>query len=157
MSLTKPCKKKRTLKILPLFFLQVLNPWYFFYQPVSHRLDGRLGSFKDLRAMIDVCRSVGVRVYVVVSRSISPPWGSIRLRPALRTYAPWGCIVRVVSQVESEKYAPQTFYRTFYGQVRRRRRQPHDGTRHEPFNSTPVGVNSVSPGSPHVCPVAYVW
>ena len=78
--------------MLPLFFFteQVLNPWYFFYQPVSHRLDGRLGSFKDLRAMIDACRSVGVRVYVVVSRSISPPWGSIRFRLAPRTYAPWG-------------------------------------------------------------------
>ena len=32
----------------------------------------------------------------VVSRSISPPWGSIRFRLAPRTYAPWGCIVRVV-------------------------------------------------------------
>ena len=36
-----------------------------------------------------------------VSRSTSPPWGSIRFRLALRTYAPWG--VRVVSQTKSRK------------------------------------------------------
>ena len=44
-------------------FNNMLNPWYFFYQPVSHSLDGRLGSFEDLRTMIQACRSVGVRVY----------------------------------------------------------------------------------------------
>ena len=32
-----------------------------------------------------------------------PRWGSIRFRPAPRTYAPWGCIVRVVSQTKSRK------------------------------------------------------
>ena len=37
----------------------------------------------------------------VQSRSIPPPWGSIRCRLAPRTYAPWG--VRVVSQTESRK------------------------------------------------------
>ena len=36
-----------------------------------------------------------------MSRSIPPPWGSIRFRLALRTYAPWG--VRVVSQTKSLK------------------------------------------------------
>ena len=30
----------------------------------------------------------------VASRTISLRWGSIRFRLALRTYAPWGCIVR---------------------------------------------------------------
>ena len=35
------------------------------------------------------------------SRSIPPPWRSIRFRLALRTYAPWG--VRVVSQTKSRK------------------------------------------------------
>ena len=35
----------------------------------------------------------------VPSRSILPPWGSIRFRLAPRTYAPWG--VRVVSQTKS--------------------------------------------------------
>jgi len=39
------------------------------------------------------------------SRSMSPPWRPIRFRVALRTYryAPWGCIVRVVSQTKSRK------------------------------------------------------
>jgi len=41
----------------------VLNPWYFMYQPVSYRLAGRMGSRDDLRRMIHACRSVGVRVY----------------------------------------------------------------------------------------------
>jgi len=36
-----------------------------------------------------------------VSRSIPPPWRSIRFRLTLRTYAPWG--VRVVSQTKSRK------------------------------------------------------
>ena len=41
----------------------------------------------------------------VPSRSIPPPWGSIRFRLALRTHAPWGCIVRVVPdrQTKSRK------------------------------------------------------
>ena len=37
------------------------------------------------------------------SRSIPPRWRTIRFRPALRTHAPWGCIVRVVSQTKSRK------------------------------------------------------
>jgi alpha-amylase len=40
-----------------------LNPWYFAYQPVSYRLQGRMGSRDDLRKAIQVCRSAGVRVY----------------------------------------------------------------------------------------------
>ena len=36
----------------------------------------------------------------VLSRSTSPQWGSIRVRLALRTYAPWG--VRVVSLTNSK-------------------------------------------------------
>ena len=39
----------------------------------------------------------------VVGRSISPPWRSIRFRLAPCTYAPWGCIVRVVGQTKSRK------------------------------------------------------
>jgi hypothetical protein len=59
-----------------------------------------------------------------VSRSISPRWGSIRFRLALRTSTPWG--VRVVSQHvgpqyvwcltaerNREKYTPEKYYRTF--------------------------------------------
>jgi len=40
-----------------------INPWYFMYQPVSYRLQGRMGSREDLRKMIHTCRSLGVRVY----------------------------------------------------------------------------------------------
>lgn len=40
-----------------------LNPWYFMYQPVSYRLQGRMGTRDDLRNMIHTCRSKGVRVY----------------------------------------------------------------------------------------------
>ncbi|KAI8579463.1 hypothetical protein K450DRAFT_210259 [Umbelopsis ramanniana AG] len=40
------------------------NPWYFLYQPVSYRLTkNRMGTRDELRAMINTCRSNGVRVY----------------------------------------------------------------------------------------------
>jgi len=44
-------------------FQNFLNPWYFMYQPVSYRLQGRMGTRDDLRKMIHTCRSLGVRVY----------------------------------------------------------------------------------------------
>jgi alpha-amylase len=44
-------------------FNGVLNPWYFFYQPVSYKLSGRSGTRDELRSMINTCRSLGVRVY----------------------------------------------------------------------------------------------
>lgn len=44
-------------------FNNMLNPWYFMYQPVSYRLQGRMGTRDDLRKMIASCRSHGVRVY----------------------------------------------------------------------------------------------
>ena len=40
-----------------------LNPWYFAYQPVSYRLQGRMGSRDELRSAIRTCRKAGVRVY----------------------------------------------------------------------------------------------
>jgi len=40
-----------------------VNPWYFAYQPVSYRLQGRMGSRDQLRSLIKTCRSEGVRVY----------------------------------------------------------------------------------------------
>ncbi|KAI5503757.1 alpha-amylase family [Trichomonas vaginalis G3] len=40
-----------------------LNPWYFMYQPVSYRLEGRMGTRNQLRNMINKCRSYGLRVY----------------------------------------------------------------------------------------------
>lgn len=44
-------------------FSNDLNPWYFAYQPVSYRLQGRMGNRDDLRNAIHTCRSLGVRVY----------------------------------------------------------------------------------------------
>ncbi len=44
-------------------FQNVLNPWYFMYQPVSYRLQGRMGTRDDLRQLITTCRSLGVRIY----------------------------------------------------------------------------------------------
>jgi len=44
-------------------FNGVLNPWYFMYQPVSYRLQGRMGTRDELRKMIHTCRSQGVRLY----------------------------------------------------------------------------------------------
>jgi len=44
-------------------FDNVLNPWYFMYQPVSYKLDGRMGRREELQSLINTCRSQGVRVY----------------------------------------------------------------------------------------------
>jgi alpha-amylase len=44
-------------------FQNMLNPWYFMYQPVSYRLQGRMGTRDDLRKLIQTCRGHGVRVY----------------------------------------------------------------------------------------------
>lgn len=44
-------------------FNNMMNPWYFMYQPVSYRMQGRMGTRDELRSMIATCRSFGVRVY----------------------------------------------------------------------------------------------
>ena len=44
-------------------FSNDLNPWYFAYQPVSYRLQGRMGNRDDLRNAIQTCRKLGVRMY----------------------------------------------------------------------------------------------
>lgn len=44
-------------------FNNVMNPWYFMYQPVSYRLQGRMGNRDELRRAIQTCRSLGVRTY----------------------------------------------------------------------------------------------
>ena len=44
-------------------FRNHMNPWYFMYQPVSYKLNGRLGTRDELRKMIKTCRKYGVRVY----------------------------------------------------------------------------------------------
>ena len=50
----------------------------------------------------------------VVSRSITPPWGSMRFRLALRTYAPCGPSVRVVSQTKSRKRPTRNILPLFF-------------------------------------------
>jgi len=44
-------------------FQNILNPWYFMYQPVSYRLSGRMGTRDVLRNTIQGCRKLGVRMY----------------------------------------------------------------------------------------------
>lgn len=44
-------------------FNNVMNPWYFMYQPVSYRLQGRMGTREELRAAVNYCRSLNVRTY----------------------------------------------------------------------------------------------
>ncbi|KAH6914463.1 alpha amylase [Coprinopsis sp. MPI-PUGE-AT-0042] len=39
------------------------RPWYLLYQPVSYRLQSRMGTRTELRSMINACRRAGVRVY----------------------------------------------------------------------------------------------
>ena len=55
-------------------------------------------------------RSTAAMVHPV-GRLISPRWGSIRFRLALRTYALWG--VRVVSLTKSRKIPTEKYYRAF--------------------------------------------
>ena len=40
-----------------------LNPWNYFYQPVSYNLNSRMGNKTVLKNMINICRKNGVRVY----------------------------------------------------------------------------------------------
>ena len=61
----------------------------------------------DRRHLRGPLRQRGVHV---VSRQISPPWGSIRFRLALRTYAPWGSSVRVVSQTKLRKIPTRNLF-----------------------------------------------
>ena len=43
-----------------------LNPWNYFYQPVSYKMNSRMGDKKVLKKMINLCRKNGVRVYTDV-------------------------------------------------------------------------------------------
>ena len=40
-----------------------LNPWGYLYQPVSYKLESRMGDKKQLKNMINRCRENGVRIY----------------------------------------------------------------------------------------------
>ncbi|MGW6504433.1 carbohydrate-binding module family 20 domain-containing protein [Nonomuraea angiospora] len=41
-----------------------LHPWYEVYQPVSYKLESRLGTRQQFAAMVTACHNAGVRVYV---------------------------------------------------------------------------------------------
>ena len=66
--------------------------WELLAQIERHQRRPIMAAKAKLVAAILVC---------VVSRSISPPWGSIRFRLALRTHTPFG--VRAVSQTKSRR------------------------------------------------------
>ena len=42
---------------------EMLNPWWFIYQPVSYKLHSRMGNKKQLKKMINICRSYNLRIY----------------------------------------------------------------------------------------------
>ena len=44
-----------------------LNPWWYFFQSVSYKLQSRMGSKKQLKNMIDICRRNGIRIYSELS------------------------------------------------------------------------------------------
>lgn len=68
------------------FVLFSQNPWFFMYQPVSYRLQGRMGTRDQLRSMIHTCRKMGVRVYAdavinhMVSDTLNPHTHALFLR-----------------------------------------------------------------------------
>ena len=128
-------------------------------RPRGVRVDGPTKSRKkkpnDIAARV---RAQGVCVdgswhtgACVVSRSIPPPWGSIRFRLAHHTYAPWGCIARVVSQTRSRKI-PTLKPLPLYFVIRACANKPCPP--YAPcirvFNSTTMAVNPTSPAHPHV-------
>ena len=49
-----------------------LNPWWYFYQPVSYKLKSRLGDKTQLINMINKCRKVKIRIYseVVINNMV---------------------------------------------------------------------------------------
>ena len=42
---------------------EMLNPWWYIRQPVSYKLTSRLGDKKQLKYMINKCRSYNIRIY----------------------------------------------------------------------------------------------
>jgi alpha-amylase len=44
-------------------FNGIMNPWYFMYQPISYRFEGRMGNYTDIMKLISTCRKYNVRVY----------------------------------------------------------------------------------------------
>ena len=42
---------------------EMLNPWWFINQPVSYKLHSRMGNKRQLKNMINICRSYNLRIY----------------------------------------------------------------------------------------------
>jgi len=42
---------------------EMLNPWWYISQPVSYKLHSRMGNKKQLKNMINICRSYNLRIY----------------------------------------------------------------------------------------------
>ncbi len=42
----------------------VLHPWWEVYQPVDYNLTSRMGTEKQFKRMVNICRASGVKVYV---------------------------------------------------------------------------------------------
>ena len=83
-------RKDMRVKIIGLgLFHKVKADWGYNRTWTNDYLKGEPGFGPAWKAL----RDKGVRI---ASRSIRPRWWSIRFRLALRTYAPWGCIVRAL-------------------------------------------------------------
>ena len=97
-----PCSCRALVLRLPPGRVHMLHDLGFEYLPDLE------GGFVPRLNDVIVTASIA---YTVASRSIPPPWRSIRFRLALRTYAPWG--VRVVSQTKSRKIpTPEIYHRS---------------------------------------------
>jgi alpha-amylase len=42
----------------------ILHPWWEVYQPVDYNLTSRMGTLKQFKRMVNICRGAGVKVYV---------------------------------------------------------------------------------------------
>ena len=56
-----------------LYENEELNPWSYFFQPVSYKIKSRLGNKKQLKNMINRCRKNNIRIYseVIINQMVS--------------------------------------------------------------------------------------
>ena len=87
-----------------------------------------------------------------MSRSTSPRWGSVRFRFAPRTYAPWGCIVRVASRTKSRQ-VPTRNILPLVSVVRRKRGR--GSSRAKEYDHHPHQPGWHMAGQPHADPAQW--